>query len=78
MRMRAVNPEEGTPDSVAERFRRHWQHPSRRIAEPVIGAHSRDPLAKLLMRSQTLLVRSATSRVSNREATGTMGMIRAN
>jgi hypothetical protein len=35
------------------------------------GAHSRDPLAMLLrMRSQTLMVRSASSRVSNHEATG--------
>src|SRR5882762_1142992 len=35
------------------------------------GAHSRDPLAMLLrMRFQTLMVRSASARVSNHEATG--------
>src|ERR1700722_6351765 len=41
------------------------------------GAHSRDPLAMLLrMRSQILMVRSASLRVSNHEATGGAAMIR--
>src|ERR1700693_5315736 len=52
------------------------------------GAHSRDPLALLPrvnaivfipgMRSETLMVRGASSRVSNHEATGEAAMIPAN
>ena len=81
-------------------IRFQWLHPSRRIAEPVIstrallrssvGAHSRDPLTmRLRMRSETLMVRSAsrrqvyvacvnlaTMRVSNHEATGEAAIVR--